>query len=176
MEWTRRTAKCNKLSFGAIQRALWKKFGSWPLIFFIGIYAIFPVNLHGQASVVCSSSLASFEQYQPIIYPELGRVSGIQDSVSFELSIMPGGKFDYRPLFSPKDLRPAIFLEEILRAFSGWQFSNNTANTITLKLNVVFEISGIVHTEDRIVKNRIAFDQDTITIRVIATRYIPAIP
>jgi hypothetical protein len=176
MEWTGRTAKCIKLSFNAIQHALWRQFGSWPLIFLVGIYGAFSADLYGQASVVCSGGLASFEEYQPIIYPELGRVSGIQDTVGFALSVRPGGQFDYERIYPTKRITLAVFPEAVLTSFSGWRFSNNTANTITLKLNVVFEISGIVNREDTIVKNRIAFDQDTITIRVIATRYIPAIP
>jgi hypothetical protein len=139
------------------------------------MFVVFPAYLLGQASVLCSSSLISFEEYQPITYPELGRRAGINANFSFELDILPGGKFDYR-LLKPVSEENRIshqFERSIVSSFPGWQFVNSTDRTLKVRLDVAFELSGRVQAQDSIVKNHIAFDQHSVSIRVVATKIIP---
>jgi hypothetical protein len=63
--------------------------------------------------------------------------------------------------------------EAVVNSFPGWKFANNTSAIINLKLNILFQLSGRAIERDDKVKNHIAFNQDNITIKVIAANIIP---
>jgi hypothetical protein len=135
----------------------------------------FPVDLTGQASILCSGVLTSFEEYQPIIYPYFPRRAGVSTGLGCELTIMPGGKFAYRLLNPVLDKNLVIYelQEAMLSSFSGWRFKNDTGQPINMQLTVLFELSGTVTFADDKAINQIAFDKNNITIKVIAAKIIP---
>lgn len=170
--------KCIRISNIGIRTQLPLKYTpskSTSLILLISIFILSAGDLESQTSVVCAGGVASFEEYQPILYPKLARRAGLSDHFSYELSIIPGGKFDYKRVksFPDQSRFPNLFLETVLGAFHGWRFTNLTNERIILRLNIIFELDGEVMGEDDIAKNRIIFDSDGITIRVIATKITP---
>jgi hypothetical protein len=137
---------------------------------------LLPIYVKGQASVLCSDNITAFEEYEPILYPIMWRRAGVDARFNFDLTIAPGGKFDYK-ILNPADKKMAVYdlQEAAVSSFSGWRFTNNTYEPVALKLNVSFELSGKVSEPDEIVKNKITINQGVVTIRVIATRLIPTI-
>jgi hypothetical protein len=145
-----------------------------PIVLLLIALVVGPVLLTAQTSVGCSNGATSFEQYQAIAYPYLARRAGITANQTGELSISPGGEFSYKldePRFSlSKEIQAAI-----VTAMSGWRFQNSSGQVITLKLDIVFELTGRVPMEDDKIKNQIIFDRSEIKIKVISSRIIPNI-
>jgi hypothetical protein len=141
---------------------------------FIIFFMILSIHLHGQEHVVCSGDLASFEEYQPILYPAFLRRIGVHSNFNINITVIPGGKFTYT-IVDPITNKDIVYdlQEAIVNAISGWKFVNDTNKNISIKIKVVFELSGEVQAKDDIVKNNIRFYQSDITIKVIATRIIP---
>jgi hypothetical protein len=131
--------------------------------------------LYAQVIIGCSNGVASFTQYQPIIYPMLARRGGFEGTFVdiYELVIKPSGAFEHK-LKDPSLLKTKfdIFKNSIESALSGWRFANTTGKDLNLKMSVRFEFSGIVDVIDEKVLNQIGFDQDRITITVIASHII----
>jgi hypothetical protein len=165
----RRANQRVKLPFRQIQTKL------WPLTLLVVIFPVFCVSLLAQSSILCSGELVAFEEYQPIAYPELVRRGGAIENLNYELIIKPDGKFEYNVLDSGHGIASSIFREAIQDSFLGWRFAKNTNGIIRLKLNVIFELSGAVGMYDAKVKNIITFNQNTITIKVVAARIIPIV-
>jgi hypothetical protein len=171
----KQTQICRTIDLKQMVIKIWVLFLQCLIILFSGFLIISPIDLNGQTSVVCSNGLVAFEEYQPIMYPVLGRRAGIEHAFRCELMIKPDGSFDYKLVnpISDKNKVAYFFEQAILNSFSGWRFGNKTAETINVKLNVVFELSGRVEIQDETIKNRIEFDQNKISIRVIAAKLIP---
>jgi hypothetical protein len=135
---------------------------------------LLPSYVNGQASVLYSDNITIFEEYEPILYPVFPRRAGVYGSFNFDLAIAPDGKFDYKILNPANKQAVAYELQEAaVRSFSGWRFASNTNEPVALKLNINFELSGRVQTQDEIVKNKITINKGVVTIRVIATQIIP---
>jgi hypothetical protein len=142
------------------------------LILFLGCAFTFPIALVGQAKIVLSNGKINFEEYKPIIYPDLSRVVGLNAKDSCELTIMPGCEFSYsfQNNIDNPDSFEYLFRQAIIKAISGWRFENFTDQAITVKLNIFFELSGTTEYIDSKLKNQIIFDQNSITIKVIDTK------
>jgi hypothetical protein len=138
-------------------------------LFFCSVF-VYPITLASQTKVVWSNGTISFEEYQPIIYPDLWRIVGRNTDDSCELAIMPGGIFTYSFQNPYADSGDHSFRKAILDAFSGWRFINNTDKVINVKLTVLFELSGTTEYYDSKLKNQITFDQNSITIKVTHTK------
>jgi hypothetical protein len=148
----------------------------WSLILQIGILLLLPITTKAQADITCSSGIASFEEYQSIEYPIKARRARVHDIFNYELTVMPGGKFNYSLQDPVPDRQSASYLwlhAAVVHSFDGWQFVNKTDRAFVLKLAVVFKLSGTVQTSDNKVTNHIIFDHDNVTIEVIATEYNP---
>jgi hypothetical protein len=175
MERKRRTRQRIELSFAAVSCSLSVDLTrSRSFILFFTMFMLLPIYLSGQARVVCSGNVASFEEYEPIAYPVFPRRAGVYGSFDFDLAVLPGGKFDYK-LLNPANKHTVAYElhESVIKSFSGWRFVNRTDKTIALKLDIMFELSGRVQAQDDIVKNKITINQNVVTINVIATQIIP---
>ena len=134
-----------------------------------------------QSKTVCSNGSVSFDQYEPIMYPYFLRRAGQAWDHESVLKILPDGSFTYLmqdDIPDPTTPKPDMFGEmrqSIKDAMKAWHFSNDTNQTLYLRLRVAFRISGLVRQEDNKVINQIIFNKEEIIIKVIASQVTPLV-
>jgi hypothetical protein len=144
----------------------------WGMVF-LAAFLLTPKITNGQAQILCSNEIASFEEYEPIRYPSIVRAAGVTTSFKFTLNVLPGGRFEYKIIHPLEETEIGYELQKaVVNAFSGWKFLNDSKETLDFILNVDFELLGRVSGEDSMVKNKIKISKDGISIRVIATRIV----
>jgi hypothetical protein len=144
------------------------------LFLILCVLTSFNSRLDCQTTILCADEHLSFEEFQPILYPYFSRRAGAYTDFDIALTMFLRGKLEYK-LLNPLDERLVGYelQRAIETALPGWKFENNTNETASVRLKVVFELSGSSPISDDKVINRIAFDRNSIVIRVIATRIIP---
>ena len=160
----------DKTIYGQLRR-------KFAVIIAVVVTSALPVTLAQEYSF--SNGKISFKSYRAISYPYKGRRAGVETEIKMRFYLDVSGnvyKVDFENKSANLNDIKSVFEEEIRNRVRDWQFINEEAKPMELKVDVKFLLSGTIANDDAKSRNLIVFSADSLTIIVKSTKIIPVIP